>query len=417
MAATTWSPAPYFTKQEWLLQDGTIVTSPDFEATSSGRRVRVVGTQTSVGSRQVADLISASIDKVATERGTKRWMRVFETDQEQNQRASVLGLSGEVFRQAANLHINQDANNALGTTTLLWDYEAVGIPALKATVFCVLNQRHARMSVDTKIAWRDTNPVQPNDVPSYYSWDGSNLNLGGLYRYSDEYRAVETTVEKNGGLIPDHILTTKQTNAQFRQAIVAFAERSKALDDLDEISLPDLRDPANPTFLTFKRKMSNYSASVHGELLALVQTGPLLEQIRDSYSSLVNAMTQLGVVFDKKPGDNEFAKAAAGDLTHLSAVVQAVEDTEASVAVNRNQDGVDHKHTVTLDFSSGSVIVNCGHSTGLDEIAEAWDIACFKASLTGETDILLEYARAYRNPKEQARIRKIIEQRATPDTL
>lgn len=411
MAATTWSPAPYIGKQEWLLQDGSIVTSPDFEATSSGRRVRVVGTQTSVGSRQVNDLIAAAIDSVATERGTKRWMRLFDKTVEEDQRASAAGLTGSVFREAVNLHVTDPSQNAYGSTTLVWDFEAPGLP-LCATVFLTFAQRGAsRHDVSTKVVWRDTQVTQNNEVPSYNTYDGSTLNLNNLYRYSDEYRAVEEAVNKAGGILAGHTLPARAHSGQFRQAVTDFATRAKALDDLDEITLPDMRDSTKPQFLTFKRKASNYNATIHNDIVALVQTGPLLEQIKNSYLELVGAMSRLGVVFKNKPGDNEFARAAAGDLTTLRAVIEPCED------VTESHGGTDHNHTVTLDFASGSVIVNCGHTTGMDEIAEAWDIAKFKAEVVGEVDILLEYAKAYRNPKEQARIRKIIEQRTTPDNL
>lgn len=409
MAATTWSPAPYIGKQEWLLQDGTIVTSPEFEATSSGRRVRVVGTQTSVGSRQVNDLITAAIDTVAAQRNTKRWMRVFDKTAEEDHRATAAGLGGNVFREAVNLHVTDPTQNAYGSTTLLWDFEAPGLP-LNATVFLTFSQRGAaRHDVTTKVVWRDTQVAQPNESPSYCNYDGSNMNLPNLYRYADEYRKVEEMVNKAGGILNGHTVAARSHSGQFRQAVTDFATRAKALDDLDEISLPDMRDTANPVMLTFKRKASNYNATVHSQIVSLVQTGPLLEQIKNSYLELVSAMSRLGVVFKNKPGDNEFARAAAGDLTALRAQIEPCDETPNG--------GVDHNHTVTLDFASGSVIVNCGHTTGMDEISEAWNIAKFKADLTGEVDILLEYAKAYRNPKEQARIRKIIEQRTTPDDL
>lgn len=406
MATTIWSPAPYIAKQDWLLQDGSIVTSPDFEATTSGRRLRITGTNVSVGSKQVTSLITASIDKVAANRGTTRWLRIFDLDREQGARASAAGLGGEVYKQAAALHINSTMEQ-FGSTVLLWDFEAAGLP-LGATVFCILEQRASRLSVTTKIIWRDTNRSQNSEMPNVCVYDGGQIYMNGLYRYSKEFQTVEAMIAQTGGLLPGHTLATQNHTSQFRQAIVDYAARSKALDDLDEIALPDVRDPLNPTLLTFKRKASNYSASVHNELLALVQTGPLLERIKTSYQDLVGAMQQLGVVFTHKPGDTEFAKAAAGDLTTLAATVQPTED---------NNDGIDHHHTVSIDFASGSVIVNCGHTTGMNEIAEAWDIAMFKADLTGETNILLEYAKAYKTPKEQARIRKILEQRTTPDTL
>lgn len=410
--ATVWSPAPYIGKQEWLLQDGSIVTSPDFEATSSGRRVRIVGTQTSVGSRQAQDLVAASIDQIATERGTKRWMRIFDTDTEVAHRASTAGVMADVFKTKAVLHVNQDTQSAHGQTTLVWDFEAVGVPALAASVFIIFDQRSSRNTVFTKVCWRATNPVQNNEYPAHYLWDGSNLSLDTIYRYSDEQRVAEAAVVAAGGMLPGHEVEAKGFNNQFRQAIVHFAERAKAMDNVEEIELLDMTDPANPTMRKFKRRASNYSASLHNEILALVQTGPLVEQIKRSYTDLVNAMKQLGVVVHKQPGDNEFARAANGDFAALTTQIGAVDDMDAN-----HQNGIDHAHTVNIDFTTGSVIVNCSHTTsgGLDEVAEAWNIAKFKAEVVGEKDILLAYAEAYKTPKEQARIKKIIEQRTMPE--
>lgn len=411
MPTTIWSPAPYIAKQEWLLADGSIVVSPDFETTTSGRRVRIVGTTVSAGNKQVDSLIAAAIDTVAKQRGTEKLQRIFPPEIEQAQRGSVVGIPAETFRQAASLHINQDTANAYGSTHLLWDFEAVDLP-LAASVFVTLEQRSTRCTVSTKVSWRATGAAEAAlAIPIYYHHDSSNMYLGSLYRHSQEFIQFEAEVAKRGGLIPGIKLDNRQFQGQFRHAVVEFAERAKAADGLDEISLPDLRNPSQPAFITFKRKASNYSASVHNELLAMVQTGPLLERIKNSYTDLVNAMSQLGVVLTTRPGDTEFAKAAAGDLTQLKVVCQPTED------INVMQNGVDHNHTVTIDLATGSVIVNCSHATGLDEISEAWDIAKFKADLTGEVDILLAYAQAYRNPKEQARIKKIIEQRATPETL
>lgn len=411
---TVWSPAPYITKQEWLLADGSIVVSPDFETTSSGRRVRIAGTTTSAGSRQTDELITAAIDTLAKQRGTERLIRIFPQEDEQKVRAGVVGAPAEVFTQAATLHINADhsSSNTYGVTYLLWDFEAVGLP-IAATIFAVLDQRQNRCTVSTKVVWRATHLVHAGQpAPIYYHHDGSNMYLHDLYRHSPDFRVVDEAVTKRDGLLgPDMVLNSQVYTSQFRQAVVAFAERAKAIDNLDEIELPDLRVPGQVSFLKFKRKTSNYSASVHNELLAMVQTGPLLERITTSYNDLVNAMSQLGVVLRTRPGDTEFAKAAAGDLTQLKVTCAPTEDND-TVA-----DSIDHNHTVTIDLATGSVIVNCSLRTDPDEVAEAWNIAKFKADLTGEVDLLLAYAQAYRDPKEQARIRKIIQQRTTPDTL
>lgn len=410
--ATVWSPAPYITKQEWLLADGSIVTSPEFETTTSGRRVRITGTATSAGNKQVNDLIIAAVDELAKAKGTARLLRIFPTEIEQGSRAGNCGVLADTFTNAAQLHINMDdSNHHNGMTTLLWDFECTTLP-IGATVFLTLQQRYNNSTVAVKIAWRSTNPADDqSENPVNAFWDGSNVYLGSIYRHSDDFRNFETKIETNGGLLPGVDLKSASIVGQMRRTVSDFAVRAKQIDAFDEITLPDLSNVNNP-FLTFKRKGSNYSAVIHNEILALVQTGPLLERIEKSYLDLVSAMKSLGVVTTGNAlGESDFAKAAAGDLSTLKVQVTPSEDS------NARNDGIDSMHSVTIDLATGSVIVNCAHQTSVNEIAEAWDIAKFKADVVGETEILLAYAQAYRDPKEQARIRKIINQRTTPDTL
>jgi hypothetical protein len=410
--ATVWSPAPYIEKEEWLLADGSIVTSPDFESTSSGRRVRIAGTTVSAGSKQIHELVSAAIEKVAADKGTQKLLRIYPLDQEQMYRASVVSLDSTIFKKSVS--IGDLEPHGYSEHVLFWDFEAVDLP-IYASVFVLLKQHGAAFSVATRVAWRST--LSTESGCAYCHHDGSNLYLSSLYRHSQEFRDFETAINSRGGLIPGIALDQKPHSSQFRRAIVDFATRGKSIDELEEIHLPDLRDPSKQAFLKFKRKASNYSGSTHNELLTLVQTGPLIDKIKNSYTDLVSAMKSLGVVVTTEIGDTEFAKAAAGDLAQLRVTLAANEDADIPNPSFRGQAGVDPAHTVTLDLSTGTVVVSCSHKTGLEEVAEAWNIAKFKAEVVGETDVLLEYAQAYKFPKEQARLRKIIEQRSTPDTL
>lgn len=410
MPATVWSPAPYYSKSEWLLQNGTIVTSPEIETSTSGRVVRVTGTKNSISSRSIDMLVEAAIDELAAARGTKRWMRTWPEVEEEQRRAGVVGShDGSLFTTAAVFKLPEDNSRRDAVTTLLWDFKATSGLPLYATIFLSLHHYNGRTTVSTKVVWRDTNPNQ--DACSYYLHDGQQMQLGKLHRHSDEYRQAEKLLADRDGVLPAHRVDTTVYQGQLRQAISEFASRAKALDDLGEVSLLDMTNPAVPALMKFTRKRSNYSAQVHEEILALVQTGPLIEKIKNAYTELTAAMNQLGIVFENKPGDNEFARAAAGDLTALRASIRPTDDTD------RLSSGIDNDHTVVIDMASGSVIVNCAHTTSQEEISTAWEIAQMRALGTGELDILLEYAKAYREPKEQARIKKILKQRATPDNL
>jgi len=403
MAPTAWSPAPYISKQEWLLADGSIVVSPEFEASSSGRRVRVVGTKESIGSRQVDTLINASIEKVAQQRGTSRLCRVFPVDDTDTQAAAGVSAPLTLFEDAVTLHLlrnEQGQRNDRDKTVAVWKYEAEGYAPIKAYVFVSLDQRYNETYyVQTHVVWRDTRASRAHDN-STFTYDGSNVAGMDLYRYGDEYKRIEEFLKKNA--LP---FTTGSTNfqGQMRTAVVKFAERCREVDQLDEITLP-FGDGF--TGQKFKRTASNYSASFNAELLDFVQTGPVLERIKDGYAQLLQDFKTLGIVITDEITGGDLAQAINGKLTKIQATVRANEDEETG-------NTIDPHHTVAFDFATGTVVVNCGHAVDLDETAQAWEIAKFKAEVAGEVDVLLEYARAYRDPKEQARLKKIIKQRKT----
>lgn len=401
MATTVWSPAPYISKQEWLLADGSVVTSPEFETTSSGRRVRVAGTTNSIGSRQVETLIQASIDQIAQERGTTRLLRIFPEQDTDEAAASNVGAPASVFQDAVTLHLlnEQQASSRGGRTVAVWKYRDRDLSPIVAYVFVSLEQRYNdTYMVHTQLVWRDTraNWAQQN---SLLTTEGTYIQGLDMYRYSDEHQKI---MERLPSLLPFK-LGDQNYQGQMRTAVVKFAEQCRQIDQWDEISIPDTAAPGRNTRV-FKRSASNYSAAFNAELLDFVQTGPVLERIKDNYEQLLRDFKTLGVVVTERIDGGDLAQAIHGNLTKIHATVRANEDEETG-------DTIDPHHTVAFDFATGTVVVNCGHTHDLDETAQAWEIAKFKAEMTGELDVLLEYARAYRDPKEQARLKKIIKQR------
>jgi hypothetical protein len=404
MAQTVWSPAPYISKQEWLLADGTVVTSPEFEATSSGRRVRVAGTKESIGSRQVETLIQASIDKIANERGTHRLVRIFPEEETDQTAATNVSAPDTVFTDAVTLHLlnEQQAAKDRGRTVAVWKYRDAQHSPVVAYVFVTLEQRYNdTYQVHTHLVWRDTRPTYAS-TNSLLVADGSYIQGNDMYRYGDPHQKLQERL--NNGLLP-FTLGSKNYGGQMRTAVVKFAEQSRLVDQFDELSVPDSANPK--VSRTFKRVASNYSAAFNAELLDFVQTGPVLERIKENYDQLLQDFKTLGIVVTERIDGGDLAQAIHGNLTKIQATVRTNEDE------NEGEEGsnIDPHHTVAFDFATGTVVVNCGHSHDLDETAQAWEIAKFKAEMTGEVDALLEYARAYRDPKEQARLRKIIKQR------
>ena len=402
MAATVWSPAPYISKQEWLLADGTVVTSPDFETTSSGRRVRVAGTTNSIGSRQVETLIQASIDKIAQERGTSRLLRLFPEQETDEAAASLVGAPESVFHDAVTLHLlnQQQTSGRGGRTVAVWKYRDRDLTPIVAYVFVTLEQRYNdTYTVETRLVWRDTRPnwAQTNGL---LGADGSAIQGNDMYRYSDDHQKL---AERIPPLLPFQ-LGLKNYQGQMRTAVVKFAEQCRQIDQWDELSVPDSGTQGKVTRV-FKRAASNYSAAFNAELLDFVQTGPVLERIKESYDQLLQDFKTLGIVVTERIDGGDLAQAIHGNLTKIQATLRANDDEEET------GNNVDPHHTVAFDFATGTVVVNCGHTNDLDETAQAWEIAKFKAEMTGELDVLLEYARAYRDPKEQARLKRIIKQR------
>lgn len=381
--------------------------SPDLEVTTSGRRVRIAGTTLSTGSKQVETLIQNAIDEVAKDRGTQRWMRVFPDDEINEVMANRVGQTKESLFNVAKVHYNDPANaNTYHTNTLLvWHLKSKDAPI---TGFLTLNlmQRNSRMDIIPSLVWRSTNPKDGHSIGAVNSWHNNYLNIGeGMSRWSEEFKKTEDLFREHIGID----ISTYQYSNQMRAAINKFLGMAKDINNREHLTVFQMDQDDKPSTFDMEIVATNFTASVQRELLDYVQTGPLLDRIKTSYEDLVTSLNALGITYQSRPGDNEFGRAISGDLSALRLTLGAIEDTEQETS------GIDHGHNVVLDFATGSLIVNCSHKNDQSEISEAWEIARFKASLTGEEDILLEYAKAYRNPKEQARLMRIIKQRVLPD--
>lgn len=413
MAATQWGPAPYLKKQDWLLGDGTIATSPDLEQSSSGRRVRVVGTTESFGNRQVDTLIYQAIQNEAAKRGTTVAGRLWPDADVAAHSAAIANISDDVFTEALTLHALDEqhrSGRSNGKTTAFWKFERTDVP-LSAYVFLTLSQSYSdRMTLTAKAVWQNASP----DVSSTLSLikhedDYFTTNDNTVHRYSPEHDRMVEAVAKNPIVDdPDFRWETQQYPNQIRSAIVKFADQARRFNGNEIVRLPD----TSGTMHEYKFVSTNYNAAFHSQLMDFVQTGPTLERIEENYKQMLKDLKALGLVVTSQINGGQIAEALASrDMTKINVTVNTNEDSDAV-----NQDGIDPYHTVTFDFATGTVVVHCAHNNDLNETAEAWNIAKFKAEIAGETDTLLAYAKAYQGPKEKKRLKKIVDQRTVDET-
>jgi hypothetical protein len=72
----------------------------------------------------------------------------------------------------------------------------------------------------------------------------------------------------------------------------------------------------------------------------------------------------------------------------------------------------DHEHTVSIDFPSGTLVVNCLKDQS--DVVEQWNFARFQAELKGELDEFLGFARQTQQKRNRKRVSTIVKDRS-PD--
>lgn len=401
MAKTTWALAPYHERQQWLLTDGTIILSPDVETTTSQRRWRIAGSTDAASKADLDRLILAAIDRQAAAQGVKRWLRLFEDDE--NRHASVaVGASKKIdFNTVPPVKMGKNDK-----IIVAFEFVSAAYPAIRATLWITLvNNYSGATSVRSCFTYRVTNPEVGDTahILRYAEDDATGWTPApNMYRYDDNYRQLEQAANK---IKPcDVPIETKHFGNNTRGAIARFLELSKQASGLASVEIPDLRDPWNVASMTLTASRTNYSNALYRDVLDMVQVAPAMDRLHEHLQGVATELTRLGLVANVK--DKFDLKALlAGKLSELQCTIKPNEVTD-----DRNE-GIDPVHTVTLDLSKGTFVVNCAKSHHLDDTAAAWEVAKFKAEISGETDVLLAYARAFNKPAEQARLRKIMKER------
>jgi hypothetical protein len=366
---TVWNPYHAAVRYRWLLRDGTVLGSPPLEITGGGRRVR--SEQFPHLSKERADWQSLLYDvvwEIAERRNTSVW-------------AALDAEPGPP--DPARLHLLEPDRTGR-TTTAEWRFTHPRLPITARLLLTLSKDYSDYYVVHLRMLFPDLrHRVVPEHLEHGHLRDNLGVTPGG---WSD---ALPWETRK---------CTTP------RAAVRAFAEAIAKVDGLASVTIPD--SEGEPVLLEFAG--SNLGGEFRAALAEYLDGTTLLERAADAYRELQAALAAMGVVLGA--GTPDFA-AALGTEPGKALTVRVnpvMYDAEAE----------DAHHVLHVHLPSGTFLVSCDrdrhaeHEERSQETAEAWELARFRAELSGELESFLNYTRTRKNERRQERAAFTIDKRS-----
>lgn len=402
--ATQWSPATQMERRQWLLTNGQVISEPDLEETPSGRKLRVKGTELTAYSRDLDYLLGRAANQIATEAGTKVWMPLH------NRKFQEVSATGVQTRQA-KLHIIHDPQNVRGSTQCWWRFKHPDLPIEVVLVIKITQQYNYHGPKAQNILAFLT---QPQTVADSRSYETMFINeTGSAFAQNecvlddpDDRLKFRKWVEANP---PDWDAGAVLGSFHFdgeRPAVSAILRQVRVADALASVQIPDMRDPDNFDWLTLELCDSNVTQSFINDLVEYLDGTPSIEEAARLYTELQNVLRRIGVVMGDRTANDFSAALLSGHKEPLTVDVSPLSEVGHSY---------DHHHSLTMHLQTGTFVVDCGAQRKSNEIAEKWEEAQLIASMTGQEDVLLAYAKKYAEQAAKERAKKIIRERTPKD--
>jgi hypothetical protein len=425
-AKTLWGPAPWLREQTWLLKDNTVVKTPLLEATSSGRRIRIAGQTQSFPKNELDSLQFSAVREVAVERGTEPWVQITNTpDDTMSFHGAASPERGGTpdFSVVPSFHYSDPKRiNQYDHTQITFEFVSEECATLTAVVWVYIGKGHYNSDfvLRSGITYRAMNEKAGTSPGSGYSWfNGDQSKWYTPFGYYDSGDYVEDAQEFLGALepIPGVEFVNKKFDNNARGAALEALKLLKQLIDVERITLPVWRDKTTPEAMIYRATgRTNFANSLYREMLEFVQTRATVERIKENFAQIHRDMAQLGMVMRPARTNSFFetVEQGFGDglLCHMIPLTtdgNGNEATQAQAAIVE-----DHEHTVSIDFASGTLVVNCLKAEN-EGLVEQWDFARMKAELHGELDAFLGFATQAKNKRQRRRVNKIVKDRSTDE--
>lgn len=405
MGSTVWNPMTRMEPRSWLLGNGEIVKEPALEMSGSGRKVRVAGTTKSVFESSLDSLIDEAAHTIARSKGTDVWLDVSTPVETQLARSAGFVPAGT----KASLHLVNDPTNNDASTICWWRFKDPGTPfevLLTATLKPATSygsnpgrqQLTACLYVPTRAYYSPSTACVAQVADTQFD---SLLNV--LYHRNDQLKykwlefmqaePVEWPMEDLGDGYQPHP----------RAAVTTLLNLVRGYEDLETIQVPDFSDPDNPSWRELELYATNVNSEFVNDMTEYLDGAPTIEQAAQLYEQMLQTLRSVGILVQDKSSNDFMAALLAGEKATLHMEVYALAE---------EGNGTDTDHKLSVHLPTGTFIVECTHQdVDKTTVAEKWEEALTMASLTGQEDTLLAYARAYAKEAIQNRTKAILKER------
>lgn len=404
--ATEWMPLTRFQQRSWLLANGEIVTEPRLEQTSTGRKIRVAGTKKSFFAGNLDTLLWDAVEQIAAEKNTRVVMEVVDSNVRNTMETAALNINPAQTGKA-KAHMVHDPGSAGATTNAWWRFKHPSMPIEAVLMVRVMNYpthtSPGRQMFSTTLAFptTDKNTSGPTVVgeedPSYTNFLDTLSDYDLTYKWREFLRDNRPNWSDAELVNADYLPTA-------HKAVERTLNLVRAFEELDTLQIPDVTDLDNPGWLDLELYETNVNAEFISDLTEWMDSNPAVDGVLNAYRNLMEQMAQSGFRVGEKVEDEFMAALLSGDKPRMNMTVHNVIDPHTY--------GLDRDHTVSIHLPSGTIIVECAHKAAdRGEIAEKWEETLMMAKLTGQEDVLLEFARKAALDKAQKGSKGVIKDR------
>lgn len=352
MAATVWNPHTDQSPVAVVMSDGTTLEVPALEVSGSGRRNRWAGDKQSFSCNDLGIELGKWAKSAAAGKAPLHWKFA---DQIEDYYKMANDRS---FTTAPALDLNERGD----ATTVLFEYVHPTIETMRATVTIQLVPTYYNVTVQTFVHFRSTTFEHQNVYSPAY--ENAHEGFPGPYGRSAEQRALEAQ---------DH--TTISAGSRnfgrglMRKAAAEFLKRCQAADDLAVLDIPDWSDLDSPKWMSLKPTRSNFTSDFASSVKLYLDTEEAAKELKAQVEALVSTLRKFGAVVTE-PDNSAYDAAATGDLTRLNVTLSS-------------QQHDPNGHAVLMNLLDGTVAVACGAGPIRGQAASAYELARFKAELSG----------------------------------
>lgn len=374
---TSWTYAQHPANSAYLCTDGTRLQAPLLETTPARRRWRIAGTKQSCSYDDLEQLLIAAMHAEASRQGKMLWVREWTEHALWTRHNVIAGLpaSWNLGRTPPTLD-----------SALAFEFQAPDLPQLQAVIWLYLRS--------------DADSNRPYNVTSLLTYHAPPTAAIGQF---------QPMVEKYTGwgkLTPTNEIPFKgTTHKTLRQALSCYLTIARAASGIDTLRVLDGRT-GKPAEVRFVR--TNFTEEHYREVLTRFDADETLTRLNQHLDGVVAELRNLGIVVAERVTRQAMETAP---LANFPCWVKLEPDDNPENFPNGHRDQV---HAVTLDLLHGVMFVDCSTDAALRGGLDAWEVARFKAGISGEEDILLAYARAWDEPARRAILRRAIADKAAP---